>query len=160
MPPAPFGRSRESPMNTRPQTAADIMTRDVITVRPDASIAEARQLMTAHGIRHLPVVDAAGAFVGVVTQKAMLAEILRIADRHGLQELDREAELQSVAAILGKDVETIQPQLSLAAAGRFFLERRHGCLPVLEQGRLVGILTSADFVRLSIALLEQAASPA
>ncbi len=141
-------------MSKRPQTAADIMTTKVISVRPDETIARGRELMTEHNIRHLPVVTEDGEFLGVVTQKAMLAEILRIADRYGLQEMQTLTERRVVADILGTDVETIQPQLPLADAGKFFMDCKHGCLPVLENGKLVGILTSADFVKLSISLLE------
>lgn len=143
-------------MTKSAQTAADIMTSNVITVRPEATIAQARELMTEHGIRHLPVTREGGEFVGVVTQKAMLAEMLRIADKYGLQGIDRQTEKNAVADILGTDTETIQPQLPLVDAGRFFVERKHGCLPVLQEGKLVGILTSADFVKLSIALLSDA----
>ncbi|RFA26795.1 hypothetical protein CAI21_16055 [Alkalilimnicola ehrlichii] len=143
-------------MITNPQTAADIMTSDVISVRPTTTIAQARALMNTHSIRHLPVVDEGDRFVGVVTQKAMLAEILRITDQFGIQGVASQTEQRPVSEILGKDVETIQPQLSLVEAGKFFLECKHGSLPVLEDGRLVGILTSADFVKLSVALLERA----
>jgi len=141
-------------MTDRPQTAADIMTRNVISVRPEATITQARALMTEHSIRHLPVVGASGDFKGVVTQKAMLGEILRIVDRYGIKEMERQTEQRAVGEILGTDVEPIQQDLPLADAGKFFLTVKHGCLPVLDNGRLVGILTSAGFVKLSVRLLE------
>lgn len=141
-------------MTSRPQTAADIMTRNVVSVRPEDTIAHARHLMTEHSIRHLPVVGVSGEFKGVVTQKAMLREILRIVDGHGIKEMEHQAAQRAVGEILGTDVEPIQQDLPLADAGKFFLTCKHGCLPVLDSGRLVGILTSADFVKLSVQLLE------
>ena len=141
-------------MTSLPRTAADIMTKDLITLRKTDSIATAREKMATHQIRHVPVVDDDDYFVGVVTQKAMLGEALRVADRFGLQDLEHQARKHTIEALLGTDVETIQPQLPLLEAGRFFLNCKHGCLPVLEDGKLVGVLTSSDFVRLSVSLLE------
>ncbi len=138
----------------QPRTVADIMITALITVGPEASVARARALMQQHGIRHLPVVDDAGALLGVVTQRTMLAEVLRIADRVGIQGLEQEMAGHPVTGLLGGDVEQVQPQLPLVEAGRYFLSCKHGCLPVVDGGRLVGMITSADFVRLSVALLE------
>ena len=57
--------------------------------------------------------------------------------------------------IMDTDLETIQPQLPLLNAGEFFVESKHGCLPVVVEGKLEGILTSADFVKLSLTLLRE-----
>lgn len=140
-----------------PKIAADIMIRDVRTCLTTDSLARARQLMREHRVRHLPVLKAdTGDYAGVLTQKAMLREAFTIANKFGMDELDAQEAKRQVQSIMETDAETIQPQLPLLEAGRFFLACRHGCLPVLEKGRIVGILTSADFVKLSVRLLESA----
>lgn len=138
----------------KPSKAEDIMVRNVITCRPDDSLAHARSLMKQHSVRHVPVVDANGELKGLVTQKSVLRETFLIASHFGMSELEYQEGKKLVADIMETAVETIQPQLPLLEAGRYFLECKHGCLPVVEDGKVVGILTSADFVKLSIRLLE------
>ncbi|MBK8971661.1 MAG: CBS domain-containing protein [Hahellaceae bacterium] len=139
---------------SKPQIAADIMARSVITCLASDTIAHARQLMRDNHIRHLPVVDATGTFVGVLTQKTMLREAFNIANKFGLDEMDNQESKRLVETIVERDAETIQPLLPLLEAGHYFIDCKHGCLPVLDHGKVVGILTSADFVKLSIQLLK------
>ncbi len=138
----------------KPSKAEDIMVRNVITCQASDTLAHARQLMKDHSIRHIPVVDETGQLQGLVTQKTMLRETFLIASRFGMADLDYQENKKKVGDFMETGVETIQAQLPLLEAGRFFVESKHGCLPILEDGRVVGVLTSADFVKLSVQLLE------
>ncbi len=140
---------------SKPRTAADIMAREVITCLTTDNLARARQLMRDHKVRHLPVVDPeSGEYRGVLTQKAMLRGAFNIANRFGMDDLEAQENKRLVESIMECDAETVQAPLPLLEAGKYFIECKHGCLPVLDGGRVVGILTSADFVKLCVLLLQ------
>ena len=111
--------------------------------------------MREHNIRHVPVLDESGRLAGVLTHKGVLKQAIKIANKFGMDELERQENKILVGDVMDVEPESVQPQMALAMAGRYFLKSKHGCLPVVEEGCLVGILTSADFVRLSVELLER-----
>lgn len=129
-----------------------IMTTDVITVSPSDPVARAKLLMQDHRIRHLPVVTDAGELVGLVTQTDLFAaadSFLR--DRHDRLPV-REFPVED---IMVTGIATICPDASLREAALFLEKHRFGCLPIVDNGRLVGIVTDTDFVGVAINLLEQ-----
>jgi CBS domain-containing membrane protein len=110
------------------------LTPDVFTVGPDESIDALQDLMRKKGIRHVPVVDNDGAVLGVVSERDVLQGAL-------FQETD------TVADIMTWKVETIDADEDLSTAAQIMLDNKYGCLPLVEQGVLAGILTEADFVK-------------
>lgn len=141
---------------SQPKITADIMATEVLHCTEKDTLATAHKLMRDHHIRHMPVVDSgSGEFLGLVTQKEVLRQAFTIAGTKGIAALESAETEISIIDVMSRDAETVQPQLSLLDAGRFFLESKHGCLPVVVEGKLVGIITSADFVKLSVTLLEQ-----
>lgn len=138
----------------RPEITADIMSSHVISCTETDNLAHAHQLMKDHHIRHLPIVSGAtGDYLGLVTQKEILKHAFAATAQSGLGKLTEIQSQVPVAEIMATDVETIQPQLPLLNAGEYFVDSKHGCLPVVVDGQLQGILTSADFVKLSVTLL-------
>jgi acetoin utilization protein AcuB len=133
----------------------DVMTRSPITIDPDATLAAAIALLRKHEIRHLPVVGEAGRLVGILTDRDLrgavfspvLAEHLSAAARRRLQSLGPTVESLRVEDVMTKDVVTTQPEAPLAKAAAMMLEGRFGSLPVLEGGKLVGIVTERDALR-------------
>jgi len=138
-------------------TVRDFMTSRVITVAPDTPIVEAARLMLAHSISGLPVADAAGHVVGIVSEH----DLLRETDdgRHGphwLQLMIEREELadetarfhdRKVREVMTPRPITVAPVSTLSEACR--LIEQHGIkrLPVVENGKLVGIIARADLVR-------------
>ncbi len=129
-----------------------IMTSDVITVPLSASLAEARSLMHENRFRHLPVVNDGGDFVGLLSQTDVLAatdSILR----------DTENRLRArdipIEDVMIRNVATVDEHASLRRAALFLEEHHIGCLPVVTENKLVGIITDTDFVAIAINLLEQ-----
>ncbi len=129
-----------------------IMATELVTVTPSTSLDRARELMREHRIRHLPVVDDDKRLVGLVTQSDVLAaedSILK----------DRETQLEvarfPVEDMMVTDVDTVPPTAPLRQAALFLERHKIGCLPVVDQGKLVGIITDTDFVGVAINLLEQ-----
>ena len=128
-----------------------IMSTNLVTVPPSATLAEARTLMQDNSIHHLPVVDD-GEIVGLVTITNVLAatdSFLRD-DRHRIH-----ANEIIVGDVMVKDVATVDVDARLRQAALFLEKHQIGCLPVMGDGKLVGIITETDFVAVAINLLEQ-----
>ena len=140
----------------RPKITKDIMSCNVVYCVENDTLHHALQLMREHVIRHLPVVcGQSGDYLGVITQKEVLKHAFSAAASDGLANIGEIQAKQIVSDVMVTDVETIQPQLPLLNAGEYFVESKHGCLPVVVEGKLQGILTSADFVKLSVTLLRE-----
>lgn len=148
--------------------AADIMTRTVISVTPDTTIAEAARLMLAHRISGLPVLDCRGAVVGMLTEGDLLRraeigterqrprwlELLLGPGRLAREYVDTHA--RRVSEALTSDVVSVMPQTPLGELVRLMETRHVKRLPVVEGGRLVGIVSRADLVH---ALLDVLGEP-
>jgi acetoin utilization protein AcuB len=136
----------------------DVMSRDPLTIDPDASLGTAVEVMRAGGLRHLPVVDGTGALLGIITDRDLRHAALAPAIAEGLSPVAarRLARLGPAIADLRVrdamtwDVVTTHPEASLTHAALLMFERRVGSLPVVEKGRLVGILTERDLLRVLI----------
>jgi len=130
------------------RTVEELMTREVITLREDDSIARGDDLLATNHIRHLPVVRE-GKLVGLVSHRDLVRAMARL-ERGAL------APSTVVRDIMTRAVETVGPRSSVREAIHKILDRKYGCLPVVEDGgRLVGILTETDLVRLAGRLLER-----
>jgi len=129
-----------------------IMSTDLVTVQLSASLAEARELMQENRFHHLPVVNEGGDFVGLLTQSDVLAatdSILRDAENR------LSAKNIPIEDVMVRNVATISEVASVRQAALFLEKYRIGCLPVVTDGKLVGIITDTDFVAVAINLLEQ-----
>ena len=147
---------------------ADIMTRQVISVTPQTTIAEAAQLLLDNRISGLPVVDPDGAVVGIVTEGDLLRRVETGTQRrhsHWLEfliapgRLAREytdANARNVGEVMSADVVSVTPQDSLPEVIRLMEHHHVKRLPVVEAGRLVGIVSRANLVR---AMLHNLAEP-
>ena len=129
----------------------EIMSTNLITVPPDATLAEARSLMHENGIHHLPVA-VNGKLAGLVT----LTNVLAATDSFLRDDNTRiHANDISVSDVMVEDVATVDRRASLRQAALFLERHKIGCLPVLDDGKLAGIITDTDFVAVAINLLEQ-----
>ncbi len=131
----------------------DLMTRDLFTLQKTDNLALARSLMNLARIRHIPIIDHESNFIGLLTHRDILsATISKLAgvDHKTQEELDMNIPIQE---IMNFRVKTASPEDSLRDAAGMLLEHKYGCLPVVEKGKLVGILTEADFLSLTISLM-------
>ena len=135
----------------------DVMTRDVITVQPGTSIRDAAALMVSFGVSGLPVVDADGAVVGILSEGDLIvrqkprapAPWWRIFfdDGERLAREYRKAVGTTVAEVMTSAVICVGPELPLARAAVILDERRIRRLPVVRDGRLVGIVSRGDLIK-------------
>lgn len=124
----------------------DVMTREVATLERNDKLSTADSVMRLGRIRHMPVLDEEGRLVGLVSQRDLFRGALLRALGYGSTVGHRMLDLIVVKEVMSTDVVTIGPEASLAEAARRMLERKIGCLPVVDGGTLVGILTEGDFV--------------
>ncbi len=134
-------------------TVAEIMTREPYTLGPDASLADARQLMAEHHIRHIPVVSPEGSLIGIVTQRDVLAAggpgpAAKAADKST-------ADTVPLSSIMTTPVQSVDEQAGLRGTAMHLQKNKLGCLPVLRKDKLVGIITDSDFIAIAINLMEQ-----
>jgi len=132
----------------------DLMTTALHTLNERDSLQRARQLMKEHRIRHLPVIDDDNRFVGLLTLRDLLAATVS-----RLAEIDA-GEIESFEAsvligdVMNSDVIAVDSDIDLQEAACYLIDHKFGCLPVLHDGYLTGILTESDFVRLVADMLE------
>ncbi len=122
----------------------DIMTWNVVTVSSDTPIMEARKIMETHKIRRVPVVDR-GKLVGVVTMDRIVGVGPSPATSLSVWEMNYLLAKMKVKEIMQKDVVTIDPEASVEYATAYAQKNRVGIMPVMENNRVVGIVTTTDF---------------
>lgn len=125
----------------------DLMTPDVVTISPGASIQALQDLMNDKFIRHVPVVDEEGTMLGLVSDRDLLRQTMGVDLSLPVSTRREVFGAVRVSDIMTQDVETVDVDAPVAEAASLMLENKFGCVPVLEEGLLAGILTEADFVR-------------
>jgi len=128
-----------------------IMSTNLITLSPSATLAEARTLMHEHRIHHLPVLDG-DKLIGLIS----LTNVLAATDSFLRDDGSRiHADEIGITDAMVTDVATVDVSASLRHASLFLEKHKIGCLPVMDNEDLVGIITDTDFVAVAINLLEQ-----
>ena len=126
----------------------DVMTRDVATLGRNEKLSVADDVMRLGRIRHLPIVDDEGALAGIVSQRDLFHSGLLRALGYGQHAKQQALDLLVLKEAMKTDVVTVPPDEPLSAAAKMMLERKIGCLVVVEAKKIVGILTESDFVKL------------
>jgi CBS domain-containing protein len=135
----------------------DMMNREVSTLERNEELALADRIMSLSRIRHMPVVDEEGRLVGILSQRDLFRSALIRALGYGAMHEDRMIATLKVKEVMSTEVETAHPDDTLGSVARRMAVAKIGCLPVVEGGQLVGILTESDFV---LAFAEEDGSPA
>ena len=126
---------------------SDLMTDKVYSIHQDEDLERLSELMNDIHIRHVPVVDDDGVVQGLVSQRDLLGSVLyaqRDIPQNDLREILKG---MKVSEIMVKGIETADPEQAIEDAGAIMFDNKLGCLPIVENDKLVGILTEADFVK-------------
>ena len=129
-------------------TVKTVMARDPLTIGPEAPLREASELMRTRAIHHLPVVGQGGRLIGIITDRDLMraaALVPVLADQMPWDA--RRVKSPRVRDAMTWTVVTTRPDATLVEAGLLMAERHIGSLPVVEEGRLVGILTERDVLK-------------
>jgi CBS domain-containing protein len=123
-----------------------------LTVTPGTMLAEAKAIMEKYWVRHLPVVEG-DALVGVLSDRDI--RTAGLPPGPGYTDAEREARLVQVAVrdAMTRDPRTVGPDAPLVDVARLMLEHRFGGVPVVDGGRLAGIITETDILRAFIKLV-------
>ena len=145
-----------------PATAADIMTSPVVTVLPQASLAQIAELLNAKHISAVPVCDADGRLAGIVSEEDVLRPfrasvgqrrdwwltLLAEGERLGQEFLDYiRADGRSAAEVMVRDVRTAGEQTALPELAEMMIQHGVKRIPIVKDGRVVGIVARSDLVR-------------
>ena len=125
---------------------ADWMTRQVITVEPQESVARAMHIMRDKGIKHLPVVKD-GRLAGVISDRDIKAYCPSKATALDVYEINYLLSKASVHEAMGARLLTIAPDAPVEEAAMMMLDENIGCLPVVSGGTLAGIISDRDIFR-------------
>jgi CBS domain-containing protein len=144
-----------------PDTVSEIMDPNPVTVAPDTSVEDVVAALRKHELPGLPVVDADGQLVGIVTETDMVLQddqgdlhiphyvnlfggTVFLESLHGYEDRLRKAFASSAKDLMTRDPDTVRPDTSVREAARLIHEKGHNRLPVVEDGRLVGVVTRLD----------------
>lgn len=128
----------------------DIMTKNCVTIEPMASLKQAMDDMERHDVRHLVVVDADGRLEGIVSDRDLLAATGWV---------DEPSDSRRVMDVMHRDVKTTNRQAEVVAIATEMIVDAIGCLPVVEDDHVVGIVTESDLVGAFLKALEQGILP-
>ncbi len=143
-------------------TARDIMRKEVVTIGADASVRELAELLSQHKVSGVPVLDPEGRVVGVATEGDVIYQDVELHFPHYVQFLDsviyvdsirrfeerfRKAYGTKVADIMSDEVVSVEPDTSIRDIATEMVERDINRVPVVEDGKLVGIITRGDVVK-------------
>ena len=131
------------------------MTPAPATVSPATTVGAAAALMRARGVRHLPVVDAGGRLVGILTDRDLRQVVFDPAVQARLSRATEALRGLTVREVMTWGAISVTPGTSIRDAARLMHENRIGALPVVENDRVVGILTETDVLRTFRELVEE-----
>ena len=138
----------------------ELMSHRLVTIGPADTCRDAVGRMHAARVRHLPVVGARGDLVGVVTDRDLRHYLFdsRVLKEIGTIAVDGLLEAIRVGEVMSSPAVSVQAGDELVEAARLMLEDKVGSLPVVEGGRVVGIITETDLLR-EICRADQSRSP-
>ena len=124
----------------------DIMQTSFVTVSAGDTLSTVEDIMTLGGVRHMPVVRG-GSLVGVVSERDLLRASLSNLTEFGHEERRAFLQVVEITRVMSAPPIIVSPDAEIEQAARLLAEKRIGCLPVVEEGKLVGLLTETDVLR-------------
>lgn len=138
---------RPEPQWPDPVPVKEWMTEPVVTIGADASVRQAAELMKTRQIRHLPVVESDGRLIGIVTDRDLRQMIFDPAIQERVGDAVEALGGLTVGETMTWAVIAVRPGSGIREAARLMREQKVGALPVVEGGRVVGMLTERDLLR-------------
>lgn len=135
--------ARKSPAT---MTVRDLMARDPVTLDRNETLDLAESIMNLGRIRHMPVVDN-GKVIGIISQRDLFRSALIRALGFGRRATSALIKTIKIKEVMTEHVITTAPEVTVKEAARIMIDKKIGCLPVVENEKLVGLLTETDILR-------------
>jgi acetoin utilization protein AcuB len=132
---------------------SDRMTPNPITITPETCVPDAFRILRDKGIRHLPVVDKKGRLVGIIAQTDLLHASPSKATSLSLFEVTYLLANLHVRQVMSSPPITVSEDDPLEEAARVMVQKKIGCLPVMREGALVGLITETDIFETFVEIL-------
>lgn len=132
--------------------ARDYMTKNVVTVHPDDFLIDVRKRMLEEGMRHVPVVDD-GKLAGIISLNTIRDAAPSKATDLSIHEIHYLLSKMRIRDVMKKEVITCGPDDHVEDIAKIMQNKRIGAVPVVEQGRLLGVLTNDDMFRILMKIL-------
>ncbi|HET6421306.1 MAG TPA: CBS domain-containing protein [Geobacteraceae bacterium] len=147
------------------QTARDVMTTDIVTVKKETTIRELAELFTSRRIGSIPVVDDNGALIGIVSESDLIEQdknfhiptvislfdwVIYLESEKKFEKELRKMTAQTVGDIYTGDVETVSPDTPVSDIADIMSRKKIHSLPVVEGKKMVGIVSRIDLIRTMI----------
>jgi CBS domain-containing protein len=123
----------------------DIMTKEVATLGSEEELSLANDIMRLGRIRHLPVVSGEGV-VGIISERDLFRSSLAQALGYGNKDTREVMKTLRIKDVMVKQVVTVSPEMELKDAVALMVDRKIGCLPVVQDKKLLGIVTETDIL--------------
>ncbi|MGD8372817.1 MAG: CBS domain-containing protein [Syntrophobacterales bacterium] len=124
----------------------DIMVTELVTLHVDEELSLASDIMNLARIRHLPIVEG-DRLVGIISQRDLFKASLASVMGYDYAETRDHLKSVSIREAMVENVITVTPDAGIQEAGKIMLEKKIGCLPVVQENRLVGMVTETDILR-------------
>jgi CBS domain-containing protein len=147
------------------QTTGEIMTKEVVTVKKETTIRELAELFTTHRIGSIPVVDDDGNLIGIVSESDLVEQdknfhiptvislfdwVIYLESEKKFEKELKKMTAQTVGDIYTKDVETVTPSTLVSDVADIMSRKKIHSLPVIEEGKIVGVVSRIDLIRTMI----------
>ena len=129
-------------------TVRDVMAQNPLTLDRNETLDLAESIMNLGRIRHMPVVDD-GRVIGILSQRDLFRSALLTALGFGRKTTTALIKTIKIKEVMTEDVITIAPETTIKDAARTMIDKKIGCLPVVENEKLIGLLTETDMLRTS-----------
>lgn len=133
----------------------DVMSRPAVTFREAMAVGAAVNAMRTRNIRHAPVVDDKGRFIGMVSDRDLRSTILEPALRDAFEEVDRVLKSRSVKDVMTWGAISVKPDTLLREAASVIHINKIGAVPVVEHERVVGMLAVGDVLKAVIQMMDE-----
>lgn len=130
----------------------DVMTREVVALKPDDSLRTALASVQRNRIRHIPIVED-DRLVGIVTDRDIKRATPSVHGGASQEDFNRTLDELTLAKVMTRDPLSVHPDTSVKDAVKLLIDRKYGALPVVEGEKLVGIVSDIDLLRVLHSML-------
>jgi CBS domain-containing protein len=134
-------------------TIREIMTTEVVSLQETDNMLDASMIFARSSLRHLPVLHDT-VLVGVVTERDVKRFAPGLLSGVTSEQYNLALETTAISRVMTRDPMTLKPEQEVVEAAEIFVSKRFGCLPVVDNGKLVGIVTRSNMLRLMVKMLK------